>query len=324
MHGLLMLSLLGALPAPAPAPRPTDTWRARPKVCVIEHDPIIEARDGKRLHEVFGWNDPSELAQAYIEDIKEASGGLVEYRIVRRYIVDGYPIKKDGFRYDDETYLGAWEDRRFHEPDGVDYQAIIEQFNLVRQVQRGRVDEVWLFGAPYFGYWESTMVGDGAYWCNSEPVEGVRCRRLFCIMGFNYERGVGEMLEDLGHRTESIMWHIYGSWEAEPTHAWNRFTLHEKAAPGQAACGNVHYAPNSESDYDWGNERYVQSTCDDWYTYPELTGEARRVNCEEWGNGDIRLHHKWWFDHIPRAPGKSDGHWNNWWRYIIQFDKYRE
>jgi len=28
-------------------------------------------------------------------------------------------------------------------------------------------------------------------------------------MGFNYERGVGEMLEDLGHRAESILSHVF-------------------------------------------------------------------------------------------------------------------
>ena len=28
-------------------------------------------------------------------------------------------------------------------------------------------------------------------------------------MGFNVERGVGEMLEDFGHRTESIMTHVW-------------------------------------------------------------------------------------------------------------------
>ena len=29
---------------------------------------------------------------------------------------------------------------------------------------------------PYAGTWESTTVGDGAYYCNSDPVEDVRCK----------------------------------------------------------------------------------------------------------------------------------------------------
>jgi len=63
-------------------------------------------------------------------------------------------------------------------------------------------------------------------------------------MGFNYERGVGEMLEDYGHRTGSIMSHVYGGWDHRaPKTNWDRFTLYEKVAPGRAACGNVQYAP---------------------------------------------------------------------------------
>ena len=36
------------------------------------------------------------------------------------------------------------------------------------------------------------MAGDGGYWCNSPPVQGVPSRRAFVIMGWNFERGVGE------------------------------------------------------------------------------------------------------------------------------------
>jgi len=123
----------------------------------------------------------------------------------------------------------------------------------VERVNEGEIDEVWLWEAPYMGYWESLMVGKGAHFCNSPPLDDVPTKP-FIIMGFNYERGVGEMLEDFGHRVESIMTHIYGSWEAKETHAWNRFTLYDKVAPGKAGCGNVHYAPNSEKDYDWGEQ----------------------------------------------------------------------
>jgi hypothetical protein len=120
------------------------------------------------------------------------------------------------------------------------------------------------------------------------------------------------------------MRHVYGSWEPEATHAWNRFTLYDKVAPGRAACGNVHFAPNSERDYDWGNPRPVWSTCDDWLTYPHLTGERRRVNCEAWGGGDIRAHHRWWLRHLPRAEGRTAGTLNNWWTYAVDPNRFPE
>ena len=93
--------------------------------------------------------------------------------------------------------------------------------------------------------------------------------------------------------------------------------LYHEAAPGEAGCGNVHFAPNSERDYDWGNRRVVWSTCDDWLNYPDLTGQRRPVNCEEWGGGDIRAHHRWWLRHLPRAPGRTEGKLNNWWAYVV-------
>lgn len=89
-------------------------------------------------------------------------------------------------------------------------------------------------------------------------------------------------------------------------------------APGKAGVGNVHFAPNSLSDYDWGNTNFVYSTCDDWSNYPDMHSEPSLVNCTKWGNGDIRLHHKWWFSHFPHVTGVNakTGMYNNWWIYF--------
>jgi hypothetical protein len=302
----------------------------RPKVLVLNFDPVIEAEGSKRLHEVCRFHDPRSLAEGYIADLTECSGGFVQYRIVEWRDVDAFPTKTDGFVYDDATYLRCWRERKgWHEPDSVDSRCILDAFDLVRRVNEGEVDEVWLFGGPYFGFWESHMVGPTAYWCNSPPLKDDRFRRNFVIMGFNYERGVGEMLENFGHRVESILTKVYGRWNhkvpLEQMNTWERFTLYDKVAPGNAACGNVHFAPNSEHDYDWGNKRFVWSTCDDWLNYPALTGKKRLVNCDEWGGGDIRAHHKWWLSHLPKAKGIApDGKLANWWKYVVDFNRYPE
>ena len=317
----------GGAPAAAPRAAPPDPPpRLRPKVLLLNYDPRVPGEGGKRLHEVCGWSDPHYLADACIGDLKDVSGGYVDYRIAEWKDIDAFPVKKDGFRYTAESYMKCYRDGKgWHQPDGVDYTAILKEFGLERRVAAGEIDEVWLMGAPYAGYYESTMAGPNAYFCNSGPVEGIDSKRLFVIMGFNYERGVGEMLEDFGHRAESILRHVYGSWEPKPTHAWNRFTLYDKVAPGQAACGNVHFAPNSQGDYDWGNKSFVESTCDDWLDYPNLTGRKRLVTAGDWGGGDCRAHHKWWFRRLPRAPGRAaDGKLNNWWPYVIDPNPYPE
>lgn len=323
----LLALLLAGLPnlsfsrVPPPPPQVIEH-----KVLVINFDPIYPDMGGKRLHEVKNWMDPRYLAAAYAADIREASGGGVRYRIVEWLDVDDFPIKTDGFKYTRSEYLENWKRRdAWHKPDAFDYVRFIKDYRLDRRVASGEIDEVWVFSMPYSGMWESTMAGKGAYFCNSDPVPGIDCPKIFVVMGFNYERGVGEMLEDYGHRTESIMRHVYGSWEPKPTHAWNRFTLYDKQLPGEAGCGNVHFAPNSDKDYDWGNRRYVLSNCDNWLNYPDLKGEPRKMNTSDWGNGDIRAHHKWWLSRLPKAPGRApDGKLANWWGYIQDFNRYPE
>ena len=296
-----------------------------PRVLVLNFNPTIHSEGDRRLHEVRRWNDPHALTDEFIGDLAECSGGYVRYRIAEWQDVDAYPAKKDGFRYTERSYLDCLRGREcWHQPDAVDYHAILREYQIPERVDGGEIDEMWLWGFPYAGFWESTMAGQGAYFCNSPPVEGIRTARLFVVMGFNYERGVGEMLESFGHRVESILRHVYGSWEPRQTHAWNRFTLYDKVARGRAGCGNVHFAPNSTRDYDWGNRRVVWSTCDDWLDYPRLTGQRRRVNCEEWGGGDIRAHHRWWLRHLPHAPGRSEGKLNNWWAYVTDFNRFPE
>src|SRR5690606_41637986 len=100
----------------------------------------------------------------------------------------------------------AWQSKHFHQPDAVDYLALVDEFKMIEKVNSGEIDEVWLLGFPYCGYYESIMAGPGAFWCNAPPLERTEhAKRKFVIMGFNYERGVGEMLEDLGQDRKGVV-----------------------------------------------------------------------------------------------------------------------
>jgi hypothetical protein len=203
----------------------------------------------------------------------------------------------------------------------VDYYAIIHRFELLQRVAAGEIDEVWVFSFPHAGFYESIMGGPGAFWCNAPPLKNTEASgRRFVIMGFSYERGVGEMLEDLGHRAESILEKTFERHTGEEN-LWRRFIRYHQTAPGRAAVGNIHFAPNSQRDYDWNNPTPVPSECDDWlYNFPNFQGIVRPVTASDWGNGDIREHHKWWFRHLPKVPGSSYGISNNWWQYIMDPD----
>jgi len=286
------------------------------RVLSVIHNPRLPGRPEK-LSRAQGWNDPDELATRFIVDVRDCSYGRAVYQITERIEVDGFPVKADGFVYEAKDYLARMRGRKaFHQPDGVDYRRLLVEFDVLRKVREGEIDEVWLFGFPYAGYYESIMAGPAAFWCNAPPLEGTEAaERRFVIMGFNFERGVGEMLEDLGHRAESILAHVFaGRGEND---LFERFTRHEARDPGKAEVGTIHFAPNSERDYDWGNAKRVPSRCDTWYDYPDLEGESRPVECSEWGGGDIRLHHLWWFRHFPHFAGSSGDVLNDWWSCVI-------
>ncbi|MCS7251552.1 MAG: hypothetical protein RMK32_00950 [Anaerolineae bacterium] len=287
-----------------------------PRVLLVVFDPPVVGH--LSLSRAMGWNRVEDLVEGYIADLEACSGGLVRYRVVARLDFPFFPAKIDGFRYTWETYSAVLERRQLpHEPDTVDYMAILAACDGVRRIARGEIDEIWLFGGPYFGFYESLMAGPDAFWCNAPPLLGNEAAgRRFVIMGFSYERGVGEMLENFGHRAEAIMERVFAGIP-EPHNLWRRFTRYDLIAPGQAAVGTIHFAPNSERDYDWGNPRRVWSYCEDWLYFPDLRGRGRWVNCEEWGGGGIREHHRWWLRHLPRAPGETDGISHNWWRYIV-------
>lgn len=306
--------------APSAATQPAPPYAGepvRPRVLLIVHDPPVASEGGRRLTELFRWNSPERLAQQYAADLAAASHGFLQYQIVERIQADWFPPKLDGFRYTGESFAAAWRARRIHEPNALDYPAQIRAFDLIERYERGELDEAWFMSFPYAGDYESTMVGRGAFWCNSPPVPGTEhCRGRFVVMAFNYERGVDCMLENFGHRTESIMSRVFRNHPREQN-LWDLFTRYDQAAPGQAHCGNVHFAPSSQRDYDWGNRRPVHSFCDNWHRFPDLSGPGRTVECSEWGGGDMRAHHLWWLGHLPHVAGETFGVSNNWWQYIV-------
>jgi hypothetical protein len=289
------------------------------KVLVIVYDPVMDPATGKKLSEQLGWGRVEDLATGFMADILQYSHGMARYQVVERIDVDEFPAKLDGFRYTPQTYMDVLRNISSpHMPQEVDYYAILYQFNILSRIARNEIDEVWVFGFPHAGFYESIMAGPNAFWCNAPALKNTAASgRHFAIMGFSYERGVGEMLESFGHRAESILVKTFEHL-MEDANLWQRFIRYEKVAPGKAAVGNIHFAPNSQRDYDWNNPSTVKSECYDWLlNFPNFQGDIRTVTASEWGNGNIRAHHQWWLKHIPHVAGRQNGIHNNWWQYII-------
>lgn len=314
--------------------------KVRPKtvnVIVIVYDPVLRTRGHQRLTQYMKWSDPRKLTQAMIDDARETSGGYVHYRVVEYIEYDGFPTKRTGFTYTEEQFLQMWEkDRSKHVPGMTSFKRMFDQFDLYRKIRSRNVSEVWLWGAPYFDWDEFHWKTPGdriPYQTDNpwfyRPYDIPDVGKTLWIMGWNYERGEGEMLESYCHRIESVLSLTVGKgiWDHKRNgdNIWNRFTRVDKDFPGESEVGSVHYAPNSRSDYDWDNPTPVWSYADDWLTYPHLPRKRKLMSNKDWGSlpgvPAIVRHHKWWMEHIPKAPGVTEGFYNNWWEYIVNYDE---
>jgi hypothetical protein len=161
------------------------------------------------------WNQADSLIENYIHTMRQVTHDLLIYHLADKLDVPNYPVLLDGRQYNDATWTQALNNdpTALRDPHGsymmADYQRILQDYNIFQQVKAKTIDEVWMFGGPYFGFFESRMVGKGALWCNAPGIEATS--RRFVMMGFNYQREVKEMVHDFGHRAESILAWQFGS-----------------------------------------------------------------------------------------------------------------
>ena len=298
-------------------------------VYVIVYDPLL--KDGQKLSQRLGWNDHATITQQTIDFFKQTTNNRMNYVVVETTLVtSGWPELVDGFRYTEEEYLAVLTNQQpHHEPTEVDYNKILSspQFDICGKANRGEIDEVWIYNGSWFGFYESTLVGPGAYWFNSPPVTGAHnCNRLIPIMGPVPERTVHEAVHHHGHRAEATMTRVYGSWQQNNTsHNWNKFGLVKLQSPGYSysGCGSIHFPPNGTwqdgQGYDYDNPLDELSNCDDFANYPNLSDPlqvAQPVNCSIWGCNQLG-YLQYWFGHLPAFTGcGSDNVANDWWKYF--------
>ena len=295
---------------------------------VLNFDPVVPDYGGQRVHNVLGFNDPSSLSSEFAQAVAGASGGLINYHVAEWRDVDEIPGKIDGFAYTVSQYVQSWQNGGpWHDPDLTDYEAVLNSQGVPALVNSGAIDEVWMFGGPYFGFWESAMAGPRSFYINGGVYDQVATNRPFVVMGFNYERSAAEMLHNLGHRSESSISRAFGGWNiSNPQTLWDQYTAnYGQTENGPYGIGSIHYPANGAADYDYSSSRVVESTAPDWLNYPDFQGVTAQVSSAEWEGTELG-YMSYWFDHLPRADGfhSSSLRSNNWWQYIYNFDAYDE
>jgi len=221
----------------------------------------------------------------------------------------------------------------------TDYYAIMDRVGIRRWVEDKGVKEVWLFAyhGDVVGLWESNMsspygdVSNSNCDTNDLPV----LKHTYTVYHYNYQRDVGEAVEDHTHQIEYLLNYVDGR-STTPTDKWpdllfwGKFVgsnnsnkmVPVKTSDGRQVyrCGWTHYAPNSESDYDWSNPRTVETDIEDWQ--PEGIGKTRMINCDRWQGNDL----KWKIYWMQNIPGANNGltfkgkRLTNWWLFKGDWD----
>jgi hypothetical protein len=309
--------------------RPQLAEPAKIKVAVVYQNPVIESAGGIKLHEKENWNNPRALVQDIMDFFAETTEGVVQFGEVETHDDDTlFTVMNGEFLTPEQVadYLDEpnWQSLKdAHQADELyfDYNAMLEYYDFCSKREAGLIDEVWVYAWAYAGMYESQLTGDNAFWWNAPPLKGNECHKLLSIMGLNYERGLPEGVHSFGHRMESAIRRVYGRWNihAQNPNNWELFTRYDKETPGNAHVGNIHFPPNGVRDYDYGNRNTVKTYADNWLRYPYLFDIPHAVNCEEWGCTQLG-YLRWWYAHIPRYKGVTDGVLNNWWHYFYDYE----
>ncbi len=309
-----------------------------PKVLILTYNPWLTTLNKSVFEYEAPGIDPNTTSEQIRQDFCAASNGYVDIEIVGRIDRNEFPIEENGLRLSETEYLqlrsqglSYWHQHGVR----IDMTKIIEDGNLNLMIKNHQVDEIWFFGSWTYSYFEAYMGGPGAFGINGPTFE-TESGRAFAVMGFENAVGVPNSLHSIGHRVEFTLDKAYGHISTNEDTPWGRFRKHanmpESWLPGVPyGVGDIENPPNSTGAYDYVNMTVVNSTADDWFNFPNLTGGTQPVSALTWGNSDYGFY-KWWYAHLPKAAGLSprattapnELRQNNWWKYIFEFNHYPE
>jgi hypothetical protein len=96
------------------------------RVLLLIYDPVMNTSTGEKLSQVMQWQRPDDLANTFIQDIQETSGGMARYQVIQRIELNEFPVLADGFRYDAAAYMKVQNKvQPPHVPQEVDFQPIL-------------------------------------------------------------------------------------------------------------------------------------------------------------------------------------------------------
>jgi hypothetical protein len=237
----------------------------------------------------YGNRNVDDLVADYIETMRKASGGQMNWTVTGRFELDEWapPEGTPTELYTPENALELAADR--YEYD-VSYHELVQdpRFDIDGRTNAGELDAVWVFGAYGVRFSETALVGPGPFFSINgriEPDASLDSNLVFYGFGKEARQSVGFMFENTSHMAEVIMgdrlqpaWplsistHTFNTLNfVDPSRAlvprlvpeWTYFTQAEASswdyrlvAPGRAQCGLSHYPPTALYNYNWNTFRH--------------------------------------------------------------------
>ena len=300
-----------------------------------------------------------------VADLEWASGGYLNINTTWEYLNEfprfseaiTMPDGTEAYSFDEANFLAAAGGESGNDAwwnlydDGwlsklstgdFDYDYLIDKYDLINRRNNGEFDQVWvLYTEPSYAF-ETMMVGRDAYWINGDPYFA-DCDD-FIIAGLNIWRPDSQ-IHALGHGYENIMTKVYSSIydpyeensidistqeEYMDLNLWERFTLNDYANEGTLnGVGTVHHPYNADYDYDYENDKKVNTTFREWEgNLSNMAGATTLNDYRVWDNAPYndsganltsgRYYMRFWLSHFPKTTGyTSDGFLNNWWKYLF-------
>ncbi|MGC4089259.1 MAG: carboxypeptidase-like regulatory domain-containing protein [Polyangiaceae bacterium] len=164
---------------------------------VLIYDPYVTTGQNvrRKLSALLGYEDPTAVVKRLMRALRVASNGHVSYEVADLHVVDEFPTQRDGFRYTAATYLACVANpQSCHALEGIDLQSLDAQFQICSAVVASAFDEVWLVGAPHFGFatWSPLTLDPG-------------CKRDVDVQGIPYEQGLVGALHAFQQRSYGVL-----------------------------------------------------------------------------------------------------------------------
>lgn len=278
------------------------------RVLVIAMDPVMSTDGGtQRLTDLYpDWTPPAQLAAQLVTWWNQVGAGTFGFTVVQTWSLDAFPRKADGFLYTPTTYLATLAGQPAHTPDTANLQALLADSGACALANAGEVDEVWMFGGPWFGIPAEGVAGPRPPWFGNFTAIASSCTGVLPVMGFNYELPFEYALRNFDTRILRSLDHAHGGRSEGIRSPWDLFTLFDTSGRyGYRGCGLPGRPPNASTD-DYGLDVTVQSVCDDFLDFPNLASNpgsvAKPLSCSAWScNADG--YRRWWWAHVPRSTG---------------------